>query len=84
MLCRLDGIPTPEPEALSIAREVRSLSDTGGRILSHQLYTLARPPADERVTAFTDNEMLAYARLMTPILGSKIPLSVYGRTVRIQ
>lgn len=61
LLCRVDGELPPATEIDAYSARLRQILAAGGRIKLVQLHTLARPPADSRVTALADAELDALA-----------------------
>jgi len=59
---RLDGQPPPGEEVDAYCDRLNRIVSAGGVIKDVQTYTLARPPAEDRVTALSGNELERIAR----------------------
>jgi wyosine [tRNA(Phe)-imidazoG37] synthetase (radical SAM superfamily) len=57
MFLALDGAEPPEEEIEAYAGRLRALVDQGGRIELVQVYTVARRPAEPRVSALPDQRL---------------------------
>lgn len=80
MVCAFDGILPQESDAAACARRLDWLLDHGARIDAIHLYTLARKPTADFVSALDDASLLAYAdRVKTFLRHSKaLPVTCFG------
>lgn len=57
MFLRLDGVGPSEAEITAYIARLREILGAGGHISYVQVYTVARPPADSRVTPLNNDEL---------------------------
>ena len=57
LFMRLDGQPPPQSERTEYCHRLREIVRAGGRIKLVQIYTIARPPAENFVTPLSDTEV---------------------------
>jgi len=79
LFLRVSGEPPAESEIRAYAARLNDIQACGGKILSLQLYTLARPAAMTWATALSDEELNRIAALVKELTG--LPLEIfYGKT----
>ncbi len=59
---RIEGVPPSDDEVDAYAARLRDITEAGGRIRQVQIYTVARPPAEQCVAALPADELAAIAR----------------------
>lgn len=72
---RLAGQRTPPEEIAAYAGCLAEIIDKGGQISAVQLYSIARPPRDKRVTSLTKDEIDQIAREITERIN--LPIEKY-------
>ncbi len=72
MFVRWEGRPPSEAEIGAFAQRLVSIRERGGAIDRVQVYTIARPPADARVSALSDAELEAIASLVRERSGERV------------
>lgn len=75
---RLHGQPPPEAELCEFAKRLDDILSTGGRIEHLQMYTVARRPADPRVSALSSDELDRAAATVRQRVN--LPMEVYYGT----
>jgi wyosine [tRNA(Phe)-imidazoG37] synthetase (radical SAM superfamily) len=64
LFMRIDGRPTPSAEQEAFCQRLNDIVAAGGRISLVQVYTVARPPAEQNVAALTNEEVDAMVNLV--------------------
>lgn len=72
MFVRWEGRPPSEAEIAAYAERLVSIRQRGGAIDRVQVYTIARPPADMRVSALSDAELGEIARVVRERSGERV------------
>ena len=81
LFTRIDGQPVDPSEIEAYADRINAISAEGGKITAIQLHTIARPPADPRVSSLKDNELDAIAADIRSRLSLSVPIEIYyGRS----
>jgi len=75
LFLRVDGKAASEAEIRAYAERLREIEAQGGKILRVQLYTVARPTADDRAAALSHGELDRIAALVQELTG--LPQQVY-------
>jgi len=84
LLCRLDGAPPPDAEIDAYCRRLREILDAGGQLRLVQVYTIARSPAEGRVSALGDAELDTLADRIRDAVGTVPVETYYGQNVAPQ
>lgn len=80
LFMRVRGAPPPDDEIVAFADRLGEIVDGGGHISAVQVYTVARRPAQDWVTALSDEEVDRIAAVVGERTG--LPVSTYyGSTV---
>jgi len=77
LLFRLDGSPPAPEEIDAYCARLRYILGNGGRIKLVQLHTLARPPAEARASALSNEELAAAAERIRAALNG-LDVRTYG------
>jgi wyosine [tRNA(Phe)-imidazoG37] synthetase (radical SAM superfamily) len=72
LFMRLTGEPIPEREVAAYCARLNGLLSNGGAIKNVQLYTIARKPAEPRVSPLADDELDAIAETVR----ARVPVAV--------
>lgn len=78
-LMRIDGFGPDGAEIEAYCRRLRHILENGGQLKLVQLYTIARPPAQSRVSSLPDVELNALAATIRQQTG--LPVETYYGTV---
>ncbi len=76
LFMRIDGEPPSETEIDAYCSRLTEITGSGGRLKLVQVYTVARPPAEDRVTALSEDELELIAGRVRTRCG--LPTAVFG------
>ncbi|MBI5379981.1 MAG: radical SAM protein [Nitrospirae bacterium] len=76
---RWKGEAPPASERAAYVERLKEILETGGRLRLIQVYTLARPPAEQEAQPLLTEELEAIAAVMRPL---GVPVKVFGGTER--
>jgi hypothetical protein len=74
---RVGGEPPTAAELVAFCDRINEITASGGQIKLVQIYTVARRPAEEYVTALSDREVDAIVDLVRPRIGL-VAAPIYG------
>jgi len=80
LFMQIDGCPPNQAEQEAFCHRLVEIADAGGRIQLVQLYTVARRPADSRVTPLEDAQVDALANLVRQQTGLPVA-AFYGSSL---
>lgn len=81
LFTRINGRRLDQNEVAAFTDRINAIGAAGGKITAIQLHTIARPPADSRVSSLANDELDEIAAEIRTSLSPSIPLELYyGRS----